>query len=115
MAVDLDIIKILKILMNIFDDLDEHMQSIISIGVKYKDDLKTLQSVDIANPEMITVLQEKFSKQQMSALIQLFYQLLEFESKFKPILDERIKESNDVQGLVKGICSNLHMVLNNKK
>ena len=111
LATDFDIIKVLKILMNIFDDLDKHMKTVLSLEGKYKEDLKILENVDMSNSETLLVLQEKFSKEQMTLLIQIFYQFLEFESKFRPIMDDRVKESQDVQKLIKGICSNLHKVL----
>ena len=110
MKASYDIADLLKTLLHLFDDLDHSMGAVISLSEKYDERLKSFEGVDFTEQEIVSQL-SSLPPERLAVLLEIFKQLDEFSSRFKPMAKEKIKEFEDFCEFIKNMRANLHKVL----
>ena len=74
-----------------------------------------MKDMDIFNMENLGTLTTKFSEKEIPILMKIFTNLMTFNSKYEPSLDERKKEANELYNFVKEISADLHTIVDGKQ
>lgn len=108
------LIEFLKVLTQIFDEWDDAMKTLLAQSRKDAKRLKEFESLDFTDPKLIEDLTKKFSPERLSILLQVLFQLSEYETKFRSVAKERKQELDDMRKLIKDTKTNLYKLLDDK-
>ena len=109
------IMDFLKLLMRVFDDMDGYMENMLNLSKKYEKEFEFFKNVDVENIEGFDTLLKDFSEEKIPILMKIFTNLVEFESKYKPTLEEKQKEAVDLRKLIKDMSNSLHKIMDDEK
>ncbi len=111
---NIGIIDFLKLLMRVFDDMDEYIENMLNLSKKYEKEFESLADVNLGDIGGFDAFIKEFSDKEIPTLMKIFATLVEFESKYKPTLEDKQKEADDLRKLIKDMSTNLHKIMDGK-
>ena len=114
MSTNLAVLDGMRTLMEMFDDLHDAFENIMSMSEKYEDRLQPFNDADITNPDTIQQVLEGMPPGRASALTAALTDL----AKFAPSNEQNDKKAMElfesIVQLIKTIRANLHVALDEK-